>query len=120
MILGFAGKNHVLQIHGVDYIKWAKEHNLKPFTVVCDGCGKDRTTSIPFVSGKAYGLVCPPCECNIDENLSINGFVHSPPYCVTFDMEAHAAEGYAEHERRSKAAKLGWIKRKRHGMKIVK
>jgi hypothetical protein len=38
MILGFAGENHVLQIHGVDYIEWAAKHRLQPFTVICEEC----------------------------------------------------------------------------------
>lgn len=64
-----------LLVHGVDARRWAKRHDLEPFTHPCGACGEPLTTSIPFAVGTLRGLVAPACRCGNTVT----------PYCVVRD-----------------------------------
>lgn len=42
---------------------WAERHSVEPFSHPCEGCGAERTTTVPFAWGVWRGLVAPLCPC---------------------------------------------------------
>lgn len=61
-----------LIVHGADPVRWAKRHNLVPFTAACFKCNAPCSTTLPLVSGPMRGLIAPLCSC---------GHPY-PPYCL--------------------------------------
>jgi hypothetical protein len=60
-------------VHGADPKRWCARYGLEPFTIPCNArCGRDVTTSIPFVRGELRGLIAPVCECGCIDT----------PYCA--------------------------------------
>lgn len=71
----FMDSSRFLYLHGVDPEAWAKRHEITPYTGPCGQCGRELTTSLPFVQGTLRGLRAPPCECGNEQT----------PYCVVRD-----------------------------------
>lgn len=65
-------RERFLVAHGVDPKRWARTHDIVPFTAPCADCGTALTTSLPFASGQLRGLIAPRCDCGNEH----------PPYCV--------------------------------------
>lgn len=65
-------QHRFFRIYGVNPNAWAKRHDIEPHRGPCERCGTERTTSIPFVYKRAYGLLTPPCACGEVEG----------PYCI--------------------------------------
>jgi hypothetical protein len=64
--------SHFLIAHGADPKRWARKHDIEPFSCPCDGCGRTVTTSVPFACGQFRGLIAPTCPCGHEFR----------PYCV--------------------------------------
>lgn len=58
--------------YGVDPVRWARRHNIEPFTAPCYHCGSPRTTVLPFAQGRLRGLIAEPRPCGMA----------NPPYCL--------------------------------------
>jgi hypothetical protein len=57
---------------GTGAAQWAARYNIEPFSVPCDLCGAEQSTTQPFAYQSFRGLVAPKCQCGSD----------STPYCV--------------------------------------
>lgn len=63
-----------LFLHGGSAERWARRHDIEPFSWPCHDCGAQLTTTIPFAipNSKMRGLVAPKCECGNE----------GTPYCI--------------------------------------
>jgi hypothetical protein len=61
-----------LRVLGADPAQWAARYDIEPFSVRCDRCGAEQSTTVPFVYRSLRGLVAPKCQCGNE----------STPYCV--------------------------------------
>lgn len=67
-----------LLVLGIDAELWAARHDIQPFTVPCDTCGRPMTTTIPFAWRSLRGLIAAKCSCGSE----------STPYCVVRDLRS--------------------------------